>query len=355
VDASVDAMTVRDGGPIGPTRTPIVYVGQSDGELVVHSLSTASGDITETSRMTVGGDPSFAVLSPNGRFLYVVNEAAGQVIAFSVAAGTGRTTRLNAVSSRGGGPTHVSTDRTGEFVFVANYEGGTVAVLPVQANGSLGAAVDTESPGSNAHAIEIDPSNRWVLVPCLGDDIVAIFEFDSATGELTPRGNYSTAAGAGPRHVAWAPDGSHAYLVNELDSTVDVLSFDSSRGALSRLQTISTLPASFTNSNSTAEILIDPDGQFVYASNRGHNSVAVFAILAGGRLEARGHALLEARTPRSMAIDPSGAFLLAGAQDSDRIVRFRIGADGSLSRLGATNVGAGPTFVGIFGVPQGAP
>lgn len=347
-----DAQRDDDDAGIGAATTPFVYVGQTDGELVVYAIDLATGDLTRRSSTRTGNFPSFAAVTPDGRRMAVVNEGSNQVAGLTIAPGSGATTLVSTRSSRGAGPTHVAVDREGRYAFAANYGGGTVAMLPFLGDGSLDPASDDEAAGANAHAVVVDRTGRWLLVPAKGDDTVVVFAIDADAGTITRHGSHDTARGAGPRHLVLDDASTHAYLVNELDSTVDVLTFDPIAGALAHVQTLSTLPASFSGSNSTAEILLSPDGRFVYASNRGHDSIAVFEVQGDGRLLARGRAMLEARTPRSMAIDASGAFLIAGALESDVLVRFRIGADGALTRLGTTPTSSRPFYVGIFEIPD---
>lgn len=354
-DAAPSDGSSTDAAPIDAPGTPEIdagspravrlYVGQGDGQLVVHRIG-GDGSLTETSRLRTGLTPSFVAMRPDRRFAYAVSDGEGEVVALAVDPATGATTRLNARPSGGAGPTHVSVDRAGRHVLVANYGGGTVRVFPIEGDGSLGAPTDTEAAGANAHAIDTDPTDRWALVPCLGIDRVVVYAYDAGAGTLEPHGGHDAARGAGPRHLAFGA--AHVYVVNELDSTVDVLALDAAAGTLSHVQTISTLPAGFSRGNSTAEILVHPRGDLVYASNRGHDSIAIFSIGGDGRLTARGHGMLMARTPRSMTITPDGARLYAGAQDDDRVIHFSIGADGALTRDGSTAVGAAASFVGAL-------
>jgi 6-phosphogluconolactonase len=284
--------------------------------------------------------------------MVVVNVDAGLAAGLRIAPRTGATELVRTRSSRGSRPTHVTVDRAGRYAFVANFGDGTVAMFPLLPDGSLMPSSDDEVAGRNAHGVVVDRTGQWLLVPARGDDVVVIFAIDSEAGTITRHDSYATAAGAGPRHLELDAAGTHAYLINELDSTVEVLMFDPIAGALSHVQTLSTLPAAFSGTNAAAEILISPDGRFVYASNRGHDSIAVFEVQGDGRLAARGQTMLGARTPRSMAIDPSGAFLIAGALDSNVVVRFRIGTQGALTRLGSTPTDSRPHYVGIFGIPD---
>lgn len=351
VEAGHDAARV-DSGPL-VTYATRVYTAQDDGQIVVHTLSEVDGSLTELGRTAVPGGSSFLAIDGAGARGAAVLEGGGEVVALAYAPGSGLVREVGARrSSEGGGPTHVSVDRSGQWAFVANYGGGTVASFRFAADGSLDAASDTEAPGARAHMIATSPANRWALVPCLGDDRVAVLAFDASSGTLAPSSVHASADGAGPRHFAITRDGTFVYVNGELDSTVEVLAFSESTGVLTHVQTITTLPPGFSGTNSTAEILLGPDERYLFVSNRGHDSIAVFRVQPDHTLEAHGHAALEARRPRSFAIDPSGTWLLAGAQDDDVVVSFRIGADGSLTRTGASPTTGSPTFVGIFAIPS---
>lgn len=347
--AAIDASSPEGGAAssdAGLPRPERLYVGQDDGELVAHTIGP-DGTLAQTSRSRVGMTPSFVAMGRDPRFAYAVSDRDGEIVALAIDPATGAATRINARPSGGGAPTHVTLDPAGTHVLAANYEGGSVRVYPIEADGALGPPSDTESAGANAHAVYVDPSSRWALVPCLGIDRVVIYAYDAGAGTLSAHGGYETAPGAGPRHLAI--EGDRIYVLNERDSSLDALAFDAGAGTLAHLQTISTLPDAFSGRNTAAEVFVHPQGAFVYASNRGHDSIAAFAIEPDGRLRAIGHGPLMARTPRSFAITEDGARLYAGAQGDDRVVRFAIAADGTLRREGATDVGAAPVFVGVFG------
>ena len=334
-------------------RETRVYTAQDDQQIVVHSLSDTDGSLVELGRTRVTGGSSFLAIDAAGSRGAAVLEGGDEIVGLRFAPGSGVVTEAGMRrSSRGGGPTHVSLDVTGRWALLANYGGGTIASYALDDAGALSASADDESPGARAHQIVTTPSNSWALVPCLGADHVAVLAFDAARGTLMPSSTRSADPGAGPRHLAITADGRFVYVNNELDSTLDVLSFDDATGALAHLQTVSTLPAGFSGANSTAEIALGPGERFVYVSNRGHDSIAIFAIGADHRVEARGHARLEARRPRSFAIDPAGRWLLAGAQDDDVVVSFRIEADGSLTRTVTSATTGSPTFVGAFAIPR---
>lgn len=350
-DAQVTMDAPSDVPGDAPSPLYRVLTGQGDGVIATFEL-TDSGELNELGRTRVSGGPSFIDVARSGREGAVVLEGSGQIVMLSLAAGTGVVSELGGRrGSEGGGPTHVSIDRSGRWAMLANYGGGTIAVFPFQRGVGLGASSDTAAPGMRAHQILTTPSNDWVLVPCLGADHVATLAFDDAAGTLEDSSELDMAAGAGPRHVAITRDGRTVFLTNELSSTVQVLALDERTGVLTARSTVSSLPSGFGGSNTTAEIALHPSERFLYVSNRGHDSIAVFAI-DDGTLSPMGHALLMARTPRSFAIDPSGRFLLAGAQSDDEIVRFSIATDGSLTRLGTTGTSGAPTFVGVFEVAR---
>ena len=292
-------------------------------------------------------NPSWVALSPNGHYLYAVNEVgkykganSGGVSAFSVDQATGKLTFLNEVASRGADPCYITVDKTGKYVLVANYTGGSVAVFPVLADGKLGEAsafVQHTGKGTNperqegphAHSIDLSPDNRFAMVDDLGLDELLVYKFDSAKGSLTPNDPPFTKleAGAGPRHFALRPDGKFAYVIAEMGHTVTVLSNDAAGGRLQVLQTITTLPKGFTGRNDDAEIRMHPSGKFLYASNRGDDSIAIYAIdKSKGTLTQVGIVPTGGKEPRSFEIDPTGRLLFAANQKSDNIVVFEIDA-----------------------------
>ena len=288
-------------------------------------------------------NPSFLALHPNGRFLYAAGEVSsfegaktGMVSAFAIDPTTGNLALLNQQASAGAGTCHLVVDKTGRNLLVANYGGGTVAVLPLEADGRLKPASSVrahEGTGPNtarqdkphAHGIYLDAAEHFALSPDLGADRVFVYRFDAAKGTLEPHGAAPLAPGSGPRHLAFAPSGKFAYVINELLSTVTVFSYDAEKGELATLQTLGTLPAGFAGTSFTAEVAVSPDGRFVYGSNRGDDSLAVFAVdEKTGRLKAAGHASVGGKTPRHFTIDPSGGFILAAHQGSGSIAVLRL-------------------------------
>jgi 6-phosphogluconolactonase len=333
------------------------YTGKSKG-IYFSELDMSSGELSAPVLAATTTSPSFLALHPNHRFLYAVNEVdrfagmkSGSVSAFSIDPQTGALTLLNQQPSRGGGPAHLTVDRQGKNVLVANYGGGSVAVLPIGQDGRLGPATGfVQHTGSSinrsrqeaphAHSVVLDSANRFAFVADLGLDKVLIYQYDAAQGMLAPNDPpfASVPPGSGPRHFAFHPSGRTAYVINELASTVTAFRYDASKGSLEPLQTISTLPADFTKTNSTAEIAVHPSGKFLYGSNRGHNSIAIFSIDPDtGMLTLIGHEPTQGKTPRNFAIDPTGAYLLAANQDSGTIVVFRIDPEsGHLTAAGHT-------------------
>jgi 6-phosphogluconolactonase len=327
-------------------RSVVVYVGtytrsgRSEG---IHSFhqDTQSGKLTL--RHTVPEvDPSFLTFDPQRRFLFAVSEGMGRdgggVASFKLEGSTGHLTPLSHQPSLGGEPCHLCCDPTGRWLLVANHEHGSVAVLPIDADGRLGPVADLRQhagsgpgptqTGPHAHCVTFDLVGRRVLVADKGIDKMMIYQLDADTGKLVPNDPPfgSLHAGAAPRHLAFHPSGRYAYVNGEADMTITAFSYDDERGALDELQVLSTLPAGAPREGcSTAEIAVEPAGRFVYVSNRGHDSIAIFGIdQATGRLTAAGHVPTGGRTPRNFAIDPTGTFLYVGNQGTDTIVHFRI-------------------------------
>jgi 6-phosphogluconolactonase len=326
-----------------------------------YRFRSATGEITPIGTAGLAAEtenPSFLAVHPNQRFLYAVNELsryegrdAGSVSAFSIDRATGALTLLNRVSSRGADPCHLSIDRSGKWLFAANYSGGSVAAFPVHDDGTLGeasafvqhagASVNRErQSGPHAHAAVVSPDNRFVLAADLGLDRVVTYRLDPAAGGLAPSepAFAPIAPGSGPRHLAFRPDGAFVYVLNEMLSAVAAFRYDAARGTLAELQTVSTLPEGFTGDNSGAEIVMHPGARFLYASNRGHDSIAIFRIdAAKGTLAPVDRVSTRGKTPRSFAIDPSGRFLVAANQGSGTLVTFRIDQEtGGLMPTGAT-------------------
>lgn len=335
----------------GAFHDSLVYVGTyTRGEsrgIYLLRLNGATGEVSGLSLAAEAENPSFLALHPSLRYLYAVHEVSslegepgGAVSAFSIEE-DGRLRLLNRQSSGGSGPCYISLDAAGRNALVANYGGGSVAVLPIASDGRLkkissrvqhqGSSVHPRrQQGPHAHCIVLDPANRLAFAADLGLDQILVYRFDGDRGTLAPHPtpSASLAAGAGPRHFTFHPTGRWAYSINELNSTVTVFSYDSEQGTLSELETLSTLPPDLEVSNTTAEVQVHPSGKFLYASNRGHDSLAIFEIdPSEGHLRMAGHQSTLGRTPRNFGIDPSGRFLLAANQGSDSLAVFRIQPD----------------------------
>lgn len=300
-------------------------------------------------------NPSYLALAPGGRALYAASEltefagaASGAVAGFARDT-AGALRPRGSRASRGGAPCYVTVDRTGQHLLVANYVGGNLAVLPLGADGSVGEATSVvqhagrgphaqRQTAPHAHCVVLDAANRFALAADLGIDRVLVYRFDAATGALAPADTPSVALrpGAGPRHLAFAPDGRTLYVVNELDATLVALDFDAATGALRERQTLSTRPAGAGGDNFPADLHVHPRGHAVYASNRGDDTLAVFAVGGDGRLTLAQTIPTGGRWPRNFALDPSGSLLLAANQRSDSVVAFRVDeATGRLTPTGA--------------------
>ena len=330
-----------------------VYVGTYTKNIYAYRFDAATGklDAIGTAGETV--NPSFLATDPNHRFLYAVSEAEGSVnggvSAFSIDRKKGSLKFLNSASSAGVAPCHLAVDKTAKMLVVANYGTGGVSSYPIEHDGRLGAmsslmeahgsSADRErQEGPHAHEVVIAADNRFLYVPDLGLDQIRIYRLNPSEAKLAPSSPSfaKEEPGSGPRHIAFSPSGGFAYVVNELKSVVTVFSHDSSTGDLKLIQTVSTLPAGYSGENAPAEIEVDKAGKFVYASNRGHDSIAVFAIDGPtGTLKQVQIVPTQGKEPRGMQIDPTGKWLLAGNQKSNQFVVFRIDArTGQLTSTG---------------------
>lgn len=345
----VSAPSLRSAQEPGAKGSYLVYVGTYTGPaskgIYAYRFDAATGQATSLGLVAETANPSFLALHPSRKFLYAANEISdyqgqksGGVSAFAIDRKTGKLAFLNQVSSRGAGPCYVTFDKTGKYVLVANYDTGSVAAFPVLKDGRLGEAsavvqhtghgADPQrQEGPHAHQIELSRDNRFAIVSDLGLDELLVYRFDPAKGTLTP--NHPPFAmvnpGAGPRHFAFHPSGKFAYVINEMQSTITEFSYHRASGVLRPLQTISTLPKDFKGNNDTAEIEVHPAGRFLYGSNRGHGSIATFAINpTTGALTTVENVSTQGKTPRNFAIDPTGRYLFAANQASNNIVVFRV-------------------------------
>jgi 6-phosphogluconolactonase len=329
-----------------------VYVGTyTDGTsrgIYRFSLDPVTGETTPPALAAEAQNPSFLALHPSGRFLYAVNETGefhgaktGAVTAFAVDPRTGNLALLNQQPSEGAAPCHLAIDRGGRNLLVANYGGGTLALLRIGDDGRLapasvvrahaGHGPDTSrQQGPHAHGVYLDAAERFALAPDLGADRVFVYAFDAAKGTLEPHGAAPLEPGSGPRHLAFDPSGRHVYVINELRSTITAFSYDAARGELAPLQTVSALPAGYSGTSYTAEVAVAPDGRFLYGSNRGHDSLVVFRIDAQGRLALAGHVPVGGSWPRHFAILAAGRMLAAAHQRGGTISLFRLDADSGM-------------------------
>ena len=339
-------MLVYIGTYTEPIRFGTGRILQGKGEgIYVYRLDLSSGAMEWVSKTAGITNPSYLAFDSTQRFLYAVNELktyedrpSGTVSAFAVDRETGRLRFLNRRLTHGTDPCHVLVDQKRKYLFVSNFMSGSVCVLPVLGDGSLGEACDfvqhqgsgidpVRQKGPHAHSATLDRANRFVVIPDLGLDRLMVYRFDPERGMLEPNQVpwIKMKPGAGPRHVTFHPGGRFAYLINELDSTLAALSYNGSRGTFKVLQVVSTLPADFHGESTCAVVEVSPSGAFVYGSNRGHDSIVIYRIdQRTGRLAYVGHEPTQGKTPRSFGIDPTGRFLLAANQDSDTIVTFRI-------------------------------
>jgi 6-phosphogluconolactonase len=328
--------------------------GRSKG-IYLLELDAATGNLTSKGLVAESADPSFLAIHPSKNFLYAVNELAkfegapgGAVSGFAIDRSTGALKPINQKPTKGAAPCHLVVDRTGKNVLAANYYGGSITCLPIDESGKLGDAsgfvqhkgtsVDPrrqEAP--HAHSINVDAANRFAIVADLGLDKVFTYRFDPDKGTFAAGDPPFVAIkpGSGPRHFAFHPDGEHAYVINEMASTITAFRYHATNGSLSEIQTIAAIPADFHGDTSTADVQVHPSGKFLYGSNRGHDSIAMFRIdPATGKTTSLGNEPTRGKTPRNFGIDPSGRFLLAENQDSDTIVVFKI--DQETGRLEAT-------------------
>jgi 6-phosphogluconolactonase len=352
----------------------LVYIGTytertpnaSKGIYAAH-FDPATGKLSTPTLVAELENPSFVAVSRDRRFLYAVSEVGtadatgkktGFVAAYSIGAG-GKLTLLNRVPSNGADPCHISVSRSGRTVAVANYTGGSTVSYLVKPDGSLGASTTDQHVGrgpnkerqeaAHAHSANFAADDHLLLSCDLGADAVYIYQCDDAKGKITPHrpASVHVEPGSGPRHLAIHPSARYAYVINELTNSIGVFAFDPAKGTLVQRQSISTLPAGTTVANTTAEVVVHPNGRFVYGSNRGHDSIAVFSVDArDGRLTAIGHTPTGGKAPRSFAIDPTGRWLLAANQLSNNIDSFAIDPQkGTLTPTGATLALAKPVCV----------
>lgn len=330
--------------------------GDSRGIYAFH-FNTATGKLSGPTLAAETLNPSFLAEHPNHRFLYAVNEGGqggNKVSAFSIDAKTGKLTPLNAVSSEGDGPCHLAVDHTGKWLMVANYNNGTMAMIPIHTDGTLGEAAHVEKHtgssanpqrqrGPHAHCVLFSPDNRYLLLADLGLDKIFVYRFDAAKGTLAPNDppSASVAPGAGVRHLAFHPNGRVLYAINEMGKSVTAFHYDPAKGTLTSFQSLATLPEG-TQNGSGAEIAVNRAGTRVYASNRGNDSISLFAVDPQREtLTLLDHTSTLGKTPRHFTLDPTGGYLLAANQDSGDIMVFKVHPEsGQLTPVGRPVKGA---------------
>jgi 6-phosphogluconolactonase (cycloisomerase 2 family) len=340
-------------------------------------MDKRTGTLTRQKLVAKAANPSWIVIHPSKKYLYAVNEivnqASGSVSAYAIEPSTGDLNLLNVVSSEGSGPAHMSLDASGRYAFVANYAGGTIAVLPILEGGRLGAAVDVHRdlgsvggrsatnapPGSfaisghdapHAHMIAADPGNRFVLAVDLGQDRIYVYRFDSNSGKLIPSEApfVSFPTGDGPRHFVFHPNGRWIYVLGEESSTINLFNYDAAHGAMILQQTISSLPEGFAGTNFTSEVVISPDGRFLYAANRLHDTIAICSIDSSGRLKLIGEVSTMGDYPRHCTFDPGGGFFYVCNQRSDSITCFKVQRQTGLLAFTGLYTGVGSPSIVTF-------
>jgi 6-phosphogluconolactonase len=330
--------------------------------IYAYRFDAKTGKFTSLGLAGETSNPSFIAVSPNHKFLYAVNENnQGTVSSFAIDAATGMLKALNSVSAKGGGTCHVSLDKTGKWLFAANYNTGSVASFPVNADGSLGEAVSaiqhqgssinpSNQKGPHAHEAVVSPDDKLLIVPDLGMDKLMEYQI-GANGALTANTppSITIAPGSGPRHIAFAPNGRFAYAMTEITDSVIAFSYDG-KGGMKELQTLASAPAA--PGTSGAEIAVHPSGKFLYAANRGHNSISIFTIDSKGMLTAAGNVSTQGKTPRFFGLDPTGGYLIAANQDSGNMVVFEIDQKtGGLTPTGDNLEIASPVCIAYIPAP----
>jgi 6-phosphogluconolactonase len=321
------------------------YTGKGSQGIYACRFRPSTGKLTAVELAAETPNPSFLVVDPAQRYLFAANEIgdyknakSGSVSSFAIDRRTGKLRALNTVASGGADPCHLAVDKNGSHVLAANYTGGSVAVLPVKADGMLGEASDfIQHKGSSvdperqkephAHDVVLTPDNRFAVVADLGLDKLMVYRLDIEKGKLTandpPAG--SVKPGSGPRHFAFHPNGRWAYVINEMGNTITAFNWDGAKGSFHEMQTVPTLPKDFKGENTTAELVVDRKGRYLYGSNRGHDSIAVYAIdPAKGMLTLLEDVPTLGKEPRMFALDPTGAYLFAANQNSNTVVVFRV-------------------------------
>jgi 6-phosphogluconolactonase len=333
-----------------PNSTIFAYIGtQTEGKsegIYVYRMNPSTGELEHTSTTAAGINPTYLAIDPTLRYLYAANtiEGEGLISAFAIDSRTGQLTFLNQQPSGGSKPVHLIVDQTGKFVLSGNFGDGSVCVLRIEDDGRLGEMTDfiqhsgssihpTRQQGPRVHSITLDPASRFAVAAEYGADQLRIYQLDAAMGKLLPGivPSVPIEAGSGPRHMAFHPNERWAYVINELGNTLLSYDYDSAEGILKLKETLPTLPADFSDRNSCADVQVNAGGTFVYGSNRGHNSIVIYAVHPdSGELRLVGHEPTQGKAPRSFAIDPTGSYLYAAHQDTDNVVAFAIDSKSGL-------------------------
>jgi 6-phosphogluconolactonase len=361
----------KTAGGSGGGEEFLVYIGSYNTakRKGIHAFrfDATTGRLSSVGHATEAVNPTFVAASADGRFLYATKEVArhqgkksGSVKAFAIDRRTGKLRFLNEVASGGTIPCYVALDKTGRYAMVANYGSGSVTVIEVRSDGRLGKVTAFDQyagsgvnpqrqEGPHAHSINVSPDNRFAIAADLGLDKVFVYRFDEKTGVLMPNSPpYATVnAGSGPRHIAFARNGRFVYVIGEMKSNITTFAYDARRGTLRKVQTISTLPKGYKGQSDCAEVAMSPSGKFVYGSNRGHDSIAVFAAdPKKGTLTPVERVPSGGKTPRHFVFDPTGSYLLVANQESDCVVVFAVDRKtGRLTPTGETAAVSAPACV----------
>jgi 6-phosphogluconolactonase len=327
--------------------------GKSEG-IYLYKLDPQTGALTHINTTKGIENPSFLAIDPKRKFLFSVSEVgdfegkkSGAISSFAIDQKTGGLTFLNRQATLGEAPCYVTVDKTGKSVLAANYSGGNVSIFSVGTDGKLSPGTTFQHKGSgpdkkrqekaHAHCIVLDPANKFAFSADLGIDKIVGYRFDARQSKLISGQPAAVPVkpGAGPRHFAFHPNGRYAFVINELNSTITAFSYTAANGTLKALQTVSTLPQGYSEESYCADIHVSADGKFVYGSNRGHNSIVVFAVDAqSGKLTFVEHVSTGGKWPRNFTLDPTGKLLLVANQNTDNVVAFRI--DDKTGKLTAT-------------------
>ena len=333
------------------------YTETEDEGIYVYKFDAIDGDLKYIATAKGIKNASYLAISEKKNLLIAVNEIgqykgqkSGSVTSFKINPETGYLTKLNQVASGGGAPCYVSIDKNASHAFVSNYSGGNIAVLPIDHSGKLGEIVDLKQHTGKsanekrqnapfAHSVALAPKEDFALAVDLGIDKVITYEIDYKRGQITEQSSFSLKPGSGPRHLAFHPNKKMVFIINELNSTITSCSYDQSSGALHEIESVSTLPADFSEKSYCADIHVSPDGNYLYGSNRGHNSIVMLRIdQKSGKLAFIGHQSVKGEWPRNFMIDPTGKFLLVANQHTNNIVVFKIDQDTGLLKSNGVEV-----------------